>query len=189
MLVTSPACPRSVAVQFDVVGSQSLIVRSQLPEATALPFGATATEVTIRTWPERTPICSPSGRHSRTALSHPPVAIRSARGENAIDVTTPACPFNVTIDSPVGMRHSRAVLSHRVLPRTVRSGENATALITPPCPPRVARSAPLAASQSLTVRSQLAVAIVRPSGENSTAVTSPVWPRLGLSIGPDSELL
>ena len=75
--------------------------------------------------------------------------MRAPSGENATEVTGPACPSKVRSRLPLAASQSLTVWSS--LPETMRtpSGENATDLTWSECPLKVRSSLPLAASQSL----------------------------------------
>src|SRR5262245_59470333 len=127
-------CPLRVARSWPLSASHSLIVRSELPEASVFPFGLKATE---ETW---------AVRPLSVARSWP-----LAASNNLIS------PLKCNLGSS---QRLQALAEARVLP----SGLKATEVTQSVCPLSVARSWPLAASHNLIVWSSLPEATVLPSG-------------------------
>src|SRR5207248_148889 len=92
--------------------SQSLTVLSHEPDATSLPSGENATDVTQRKWPSS--VCSGApvtASQSLTVWSHEPDATSLPSGENATDVTRCEWPSSVCSGAPVTVSQSLTVWS------------------------------------------------------------------------------
>ena len=106
--------------------SHSRIVPSQDAEASNLPSGENATELTLPVCPSRVAIfVRVATSHSFTVSSVDPEANSVPSGENATELTPRVCPSRVAIFVRVATSHSFTVASTDPEARVVPSGEKA----------------------------------------------------------------
>src|SRR5262249_2384135 len=133
--LTQLRCRRNSAMALQESTSQRRMLPSTLPEASVLPSGGKATEVTTPLWPRRLPSpLAPGVRPcSRTVLSKPAEARALPSGAKARALIGPLWTFAASRGLPPSGRQSVIVPSALAAARVLRSGEKATAPTQPPC--------------------------------------------------------
>ena len=129
MAVTASVSTSSVVIFPPVETSYSRMTRSSAADASILPFGEYATEVTCPVCPLSVVIFLPvETSHSCTVPSHDPVATVLPSCENTTEETLSVCPSSVVILWPVFRCHiwTVALLSNNPTATSALSGENAT---------------------------------------------------------------
>jgi hypothetical protein len=132
-----------VCLWVPMAASQSRTVLSYEADATVVPSGEKATDMTESLWPLRVCLWAPmAASQSRTVLSFEADATVVPSGEKATDMTDSLWPSRVCLWAPVAASQSRTVLSSEADATVVPSGEKATDMTESLWPSRVCWWAP-----------------------------------------------